>query len=150
MPVKDKPSKDSSLGIKCPRCTSLRIRKNGIVRGKQRFLCQRCRTNFHLINNKKHPKFLKALLEFIVHAEIAYSKKIRGTGNVMAPKRVNEVLKEMVWDDRELLEQVAAEPQEQDGRKNIARIYYSQEQGQEFFTVAFTGGYFVFLSVPKD
>jgi hypothetical protein len=112
-------------------------------------LCQRCRANFHLINNKKHPKFLKQLLEFIVHAEVKYSKKIKGTGDVMAAWRVNEVLEQMVWDDRELLEQVAAEPQEQDGRKNVARIYYSQQQEQDFFTVAFTGGYFVFLSVPK-
>jgi hypothetical protein len=149
MPTKDKPSKDSSGRVKCPRCTSLRTKKNGLVRGAQRFLCQRCQTNFHLFNNKKHPKFLKPLLEFVAHAEVKYAKAIKGASDVMAPKRVAEILQEMVWDDRELLEQVAAEAREQDGRKSVAAVYYSEDRRRGFFTVSFTGGYFVSVTVPR-
>src|SRR5438552_2845154 len=126
MPVKDQPPKNSSLGIKCPRCASSKTRKNGIVRGTQRFLCQRCKTNFHLSNNKKHPRFLKPLLEFISRAEVTYSKKITGTGDIMSPRRVAEALENMLWEDRDLLRQIAAEPQEQDGRKHIAKVFYSE------------------------
>jgi len=67
----------------------------------------------------------------------------------MAPKRVAEVLEQMVWDDRELLEQIATEAHEQDGRRNVAEIYYAEDRRQDFFTVTFTGGYFVLLAVPK-
>jgi hypothetical protein len=149
MAAKDKDAKDSSRGVKCPRCNSLRTKKNGIVRGEQRFLCQRCQTNFHLFNNKNHPKFLKPLLEFIAHAQVRYSRKIEGTGDVMTPKRVVEVLEQMVWDDRDVLEQIAGGAREQDGRKNIADISYTEEQQQYYFTISFTGGYSIFLAVPK-
>lgn len=149
MPTKHKDSIDSSQRVKCPRCNSLRTKKNGIVRGDQRFLCQRCQTNFHLYNNKNPPKFLKPLLEFIARGEVKYSNKIKGTSDIMTPKRTSEILEQIMWDDRDLLRQIAGEPREQDGRKNIAEISYTENRQQYFFAVSFSGGYSVFLAVPK-
>lgn len=28
--------------LKCPSCRSVRLRKDGIVKGKQRYFCKRC------------------------------------------------------------------------------------------------------------
>ncbi|KKN59663.1 hypothetical protein LCGC14_0539900 [marine sediment metagenome] len=30
-------------GLKCPHCRSVRLRKEGIVGGKQRYYCKRCK-----------------------------------------------------------------------------------------------------------
>lgn len=51
----------------CPKCLSTEIRKNGIVRGKQRILCKSCKLNYCNRDRRGHPEFLLGILNFILN-----------------------------------------------------------------------------------
>lgn len=73
-----------SLVLSCPHCQSKSIKKNGVVKGVQRFVCKECRKNFrsntgsatsHL---KKRDKFKAYIPHFIAGFSIRKCAKLTG------------------------------------------------------------------------
>src|SRR5262245_43700356 len=50
----------------CPRCKSEDLRKNGNVRGKQRFRCRNCSCNFTINDPRSYPEFLTFMVSWFV------------------------------------------------------------------------------------
>jgi hypothetical protein len=50
----------------CPSCKSVDFRRNGFVRGKQRFRCSICSCNFTINDSRSYPEFLKFIASFFV------------------------------------------------------------------------------------
>lgn len=149
MPRKLKTEKDSSGVAKCPHCASLETRKNGIVRGDQRYYCRRCDINFHLLSAKELPRFVRPLLEFLTRVPVKYAKKIKGSPDSMPSKAATGRLAEIVWDEPALFKNIDHAPLEREGKRGIRAVYYYDQEDYRGFQIVFTEGYQVSLGEYK-
>lgn len=56
----------------CLQCNSSNTRKNGLVRGKQRWLCKDCHRNFTLNNKRDKPQALRLLAISLVGLGLSF------------------------------------------------------------------------------
>jgi transposase len=88
------------MDIKCKRCNSKEIVKNGFVRDQQRYKCKDCKCNFVLTDKRKklenEPKKMLAIMMYgLGKCSFRMIGKILGVSNVSVLKWIRNIVNEI-------------------------------------------------------
>lgn len=90
----------------CPKCLSGEFRKNGIVRGKQRFLCKSCNFNYCLFDGRIHPDFLMKMLQFIITNKGNMEYSVDSYGRKIANEKLLYILSKLFGVDIKVIKSI--------------------------------------------